>query len=187
MLDLRRIIVCGFIILIIGSIIGAFIYKTKEKNDGNTVIQEYIPEEEISDAQIRQTIITLYFASDKGLIPEARLIDAKTLINNPYETILELLIAGPKSENLQKTIPDGTKINKIEKEGEVLVIDLTTEFIDNHIGGEEQEKLTINSVVNTLTELTEINGIKIKINGEENKKFKDEIIKFDKIFNREKN
>ena len=180
MLDLRRIIICGVIIIVIGTIIGVFIYKNKTKNEEESVIREYVPEEEISDVQNRQTLITLYFAGDRGLIPEARLIDVKELIDNPYETIFKLLIAGPKSENLQKTIPEGTKINKIEREGEVLVIDLSKEFIDNYVGGEEQEKITINSIVNTLTELTEINGIKIKIDGEENKNF-------NKIYNREKN
>ena len=44
------------------------------------------------------------------------------------------------------------------------------------------KKNTIYSIVNTMTELTEINGIKILIENEENKSFKDEQIKFDEIF-----
>ena len=86
---------------------------------------------------------------------------------------------------MKKTIPEGTKINRIEKEGENLIIDFSSEFIEKHIGGELEEKLTIQSIVKTVTELTEINGIKIKINGEDNKEFKDGKIKFDKIFNRD--
>ena len=130
-------------------------------------------------------MVSLYFKNDNGLIPEARLIDVKELINNPYEKILNMLIQGPKNENLKKTIPEGTKINRIEKEGENLIIDFSSEFIEKHIGGELEEKLTIQSIVKTVTELTEINGIKIKINGEDNKEFKDGKIKFDKIFNRD--
>ena len=49
-------------------------------------------------------------------------------------------------------------------------------------GGIKNEKNTIYSIVNTMTELTEINGIKILIENEENKSFKDEQIKFDEIF-----
>ena len=46
----------------------------------------------------------------------------------------------------------------------------------------QKKENTINSIVNTMTELTEINGIKILIENEENKSFKDEQIKFDEIF-----
>ncbi|MBP3255427.1 MAG: GerMN domain-containing protein [Clostridia bacterium] len=187
MLEPRRIIICVVIITIVGSIIGYFVYINNQSNDMNinNTIEEITPEEEISDAQIRQTMISLYFKDDKGIIPEVRYIDVKDLIGNPYYELLELLIKGPKNGNLKKTIPEGTKINKIDKVGEVLVIDFSKEFIENHVGGEEEEKITINSIVNTLTELTEINGIKIKVDGEENKSFKDELVGFDNTFYRD--
>ena len=185
MIEWKRIFICLIIIIIVGSVIGYFIYKNNKENKKN-IMEEYIPQEEISTEQIRQTMLSLYFSDEKGLIPEARLIDVKKLINNPYEEILNLLIDGPKNDNLNKTIPEGTKINKIEKIDDNLIIDFSKEFIENHKGGEKNEKITINSIVNTLTELTEVNGIKIKIDGEENKEFKDGIIKFDKIFIREK-
>ena len=184
MLDWKRIIIIlVFIILIIGIITGVYLI-VKNKNTEKE-ITEYTPQEEISEEQMRQTMVSLYFKNDNGLIPEARLIDVKELINNPYEKILNMLIQGPKNETLKKTIPEGTKINKIEKEGENLIIDFSSEFIEKHIGGELEEKLTIQSIVKTVTELTEINGIKIKINGEDNKEFKDGKIKFNKIFNRD--
>ncbi len=184
MLDWKRIIIIlVFIILIIGIITGVY-FIVKNKNTEKEMT-EYTPQEEISEEQMRQTMVSLYFKNDNGLIPEARLIDVKELINNPYEKILNMLIQGPKNENLKKTIPEGTKINRIEKEGENLIIDFSSEFIEKHIGGELEEKLTIQSIVKTVTELTEINGIKIKINGEDNKEFKDGKIKFDKIFNRD--
>ena len=184
MLDWKRIIIIlVFIILIIGIITGVY-FIVKNKNTEKE-ITEYTPQEEISEEQMRQTMVSLYFKNDNGLIPEARLIDVKELINNPYEKILNMLIQGPKNETLKKTIPEGTKINKIEKEGENLIIDFSSEFIEKHIGGELEEKLTIQSIVKTVTELTEINGIKIKINGEDNKEFKDGKMKFNKIFNRD--
>ncbi len=158
-----------------------FFHETEE------VITEYTPEEEISQEQVRQTMVSLYFKKEKELIPEARLIDVKELITNPYETLINMLIEGPKNENLEKTIPGGTSILGIEKQGEILVIDFSKEFIENHPGGEEEEKLTINSIVNTVTELTEINGVKIKIEGEENKSFQDGKINFENNFTRENN
>lgn len=184
MLDWKRILIIAIsIILIIAIIVGVYFF-IKNKEEENE-ITEYTPQEEITDEQMRQTIVSLYFKNSNGLMPEARLVDVKELINNPYEKILTMLLEGPKNENLQKTIPEGTKVNKIEKQGENLIIDFSEEFILNHQEGEENEKLTIKSIVKTVTELTEINGIQIKINGEENKEFKDGKIKFNQIFNRE--
>lgn len=184
MLDKRRVFIVGIaVILIVGIIIGGY-FLIKNKGQENEIL-EYTPEEEISEEQLRQTIVSLYFKNENGLMPEARLVDVKELINNPYEKIINMLIEGPKNENLQKTIPEGTKINKIEKQGEVLILDFSEEFISNNNGGEEEQKIIIRSIVKTVTELTEINGIKININGEENKEFKDGKIKFDQIFNRD--
>ena len=184
MLDKKRVIIVLIFITLIALFITGFYLIFKNK-DINKNINEYTPQEEISDTQLRQTMVSLYFKNDNTLIPEARIIDVKELINNPYEKILNMLIEGPKNENLKSTIPEGTKINKIEKIGETLIIDFSDEFILNHIGGEIEEKLTIQALVKTLTELTEINEIKIKINGEENKEFKDSKIKFNITFNRD--
>lgn len=182
MLDLKRIIIVICIIGIIGIIIGFCVYINNKKEDE---ILEYTPQEEISEEQLRQTMVSLYFKNNNELIPEARLIDVKELINNPYEKIITLLLEGPKNENLERVIPENTKVNKIEKEGEILIIDFSQEFIEKEIKDENEEKLIIKSLVKTLTELTEINGIKIKINGEENKSFKNGKIIFNQIFNRD--
>ena len=182
MLDKKRIIIISiFIFFIITIIMGVYVFI---KNKNNKII-EYTPQEEITDSQLRQTLVTLYFKSENILMPEARFIDVKELIENPYEKIFNMLIEGPKNEKLKNTIPEGTKIKNIEKLGDVLILDLSEEFILNHIGGIEEEKLTIKAIVKTLTELTEINEIKIKINGEENKGFKDGAINFNETFNGE--
>ena len=170
------------IILIIGVIVGIWIWKNVEIETSQ--ITEYTPEEEISEEQMRQTMVSLYFKSGENLVPEARLIDVKSLLNNPYEEILKMLIEGPKNEKLSKTIPEGTKINSIVKEGENLIIDFSKEFLQN-VEGEKEEKLIIQSIVNTLTELTEINGIKIVIDGQENQGFPDGKVTFKEIFTRQ--
>ncbi len=184
MLDKKRFLIIGIAIILIVTVIVGFYFFTKNKGKENE-ITEYVPEQEISEEQLRQTIVSLYFKNGSELIPEARLVDVKELVNNPYEKIMNMLIEGPKNENLQKTIPEGTKINKIERQKETLIIDFSEEFVSKHIGGEKEEKLTLQSIIKTLTELTEINGIKIKINGEENKEFKERKIKFNQIFNRD--
>lgn len=181
--NLKRISIITVIIIIISAIIvWVCFYINNNKTEEMT---EYTPQEEISQEQLRQTMLTLYFINENNIVPEIRLIDVKELIDNPYEKIINLLIQGPKNENFEIAIPKETKINKIQKDGDILIIDFSTEFINEFIGGEIKEKLVIQSLVKTLTELTEINGIKILINGEDGKKFKDGTIDFDKIFTRE--
>lgn len=157
-----------------------FFYNQNTQSEENQII----PEEEISEDQMRQTIVSLYFYNNdtKSLASEGRLIDVKELLDNPYKRLMELLIEGPQNVNLSKTIPDGTKVNKAEIKGDILYLDLSKEFIENHAGGEEAESATIYSIVNTMTNLTEVNAVKILIDGEENKSFKDNKIKFDDPF-----
>ena len=178
----KKIIILIIIILILIGI-GVWYFLFYQKNsqlDEN----EIIPEEEISEEQMRQTIVSLYFYDEntKSLLSEGRLIDAKELINEPYNKLMEFLISGPQNSNLTKTIPEGTKINKAELKGNILYLDLSKEFIENHAGGEEKESITIYSIVNTMTRLTEVDAVKILIDGEENKAFKDNKIKFNDPF-----
>mgnify|MGYP003292141282 CR=1 FL=1 len=185
----KKIIMYLIIILIILIIlfVGYLIYKNIKNKNTNEIL-EYIPEEEITDEQLRETIITLYFMNmDTGnLMAEARKIDAKELLDNPYKKIIELLIEGPKNERLVKLIPENTKLNNAEIINDIIYLDFSSEFINEQSLGEEQEKKIINSIINTLTELNEVNGIYITINGEKDLGFPDNGVKFNNIFTREK-
>lgn len=118
-------------------------------------------------------------------MPEGRLIDVKTLLNDPYKTLIEMLIEEPRNNKLESAIPKETVINKVELKDDILYLDVSKEFIENHQGGEKEENTTIYSIVNTLCELTEVNKIKILIDGEENKEFKDGKVKFDILFTKQ--
>ena len=170
------ILVSALILAIIG--IGVYLYIINREEE--IPISEIQPQEEISDEQMRQTIVTLYYQNKetKELIPEGRIVDAKTLYTDPYATLVNLLISEPKNENLKSTIPTDTKILKAELKGDIVYIDFSDEFIENHQNGLDDENATIYSIVNTLTELNEVSGVKILVNGKENKSFKDEVISF---------
>ncbi len=147
----KLIIIISIIVILL--IICIFVFKNNfiKKEE---VIEEYIPEEEISDEQLRETIITLYFENieNKNLNPEARKIDANNLINNPYEYLINLLIQGPKSEKLKNAIPQETKLNSARLEGEIVIIDFSSEFIN--VNNEQiNEQNIINELLFTLTRI----------------------------------
>lgn len=146
-------------------------YMKNQNNENNIIGEEYTPQEEISEEQMRETVVTLYFVNSetKELMPEARRIDAKELLKNPYECIVKLLIEGPKSERMSKLIPEGTVLNSAVIEKNCVCVDFSKEFVDNYSGDEILAQNVIYSIVNTLTELIEVESVKFTINGESQK------------------
>lgn len=171
----KKIGIIFLIILVVILVGGYFGIKYVENKKEETIVEEYIPQEEIADNQVRQTIVSLYFPSKETneLNPEARLMDIKEIISNPYEKLINLLIEGPKNDKNKKVIPENTTLNKIYLEQDCVVLDFSSEFL-NYSKENEKEKLNvINSIVNTLTELTEVNHVKILIDGNQNEEFKE--------------
>lgn len=145
------------------------------ESEEDQVYEEYIPQEEISEEQYRETIVNLYFLNkeSKQIMAEAIAIDAKTLSSNPYRRLIELLLEGPKNENLERIIPEGTIVYDVGIEAGCVVINFSKEFLN--FGEEENLKNNIvNSIYETLTELTEVNSIRFLIDGEENPKLLEE-------------
>jgi len=169
----KKIAIIFFIILVIILIGGYFAIQYVKNKQTQNQIEEYTPQEEIAEEQVRQTIVSLYFPSKETneLNPEARLLDIKEIINTPYEKLVNLLIEGPKNEKNKKVMPENTKLNKNYLEGDCVVLDFSNEFLNYNKEDEKQKENMINSIVNTLTELTEVNRVKILIDGNQNEAF----------------
>lgn len=180
-----KIILIILALLIIIALITYFVLSSKKEKEE---IAEYIPEEEISDEQMRQTMVSLFYKNKETgqIMPEARVIDVKLLLENPYDILVNMLIGKPKNEQLENCIPEGTILLDTAKEGDCVILNFSKDFVENQNGGKEEEEKTITSIVNTLTELNEVNSVKIKIEGEENCKFKSGEITFEETFTRKK-
>ena len=170
-------------LIIVILIVGYYVLKATQHKK----VKEYIPEEEISEKELRKTVISLYFLNNETyqLSTEKRQIDSKELVNYPYEVLINLLIEGPKSDRLKKLIPEGTKLINTKIDKDILFINFSNEFVENPNLGIIQEELIVQSIVNTVTELTEINKIIILIDGEENRGFPDNQLFFSKVFTRQ--
>ena len=152
----------------------------------NNATNEIVPEEEISDVQLRETTIELYYINQNNeVVCEIRKIDSKILLENPYMETLNMLLDGPKYDNLSTAIPDGVKINNIEKKGDCLTIDFSKEFVENQTDNLETQGLVINQIVNTMTQFTEINNVKILVDGRSDVSFEKGNINFEQIFTRD--
>lgn len=161
----------GAIITIILVIIGIyFLFKNIEIKKIENEYQDYTPQEEISDEQTRQTKVLLYFENIEtgNLEAETKIIDANLLIENPSKKLIEFLIKGPQSAKLKKLIPEDTMLNEVKIENGCAIINFSNEFLNYE--NEENKLKIINSIINTLSNLKEINSVSFLINGEKNEK-----------------
>ncbi len=172
----KKIFFMLFLVLIIILIILFFIIKSfnsKTTSDENMPLSDYTPEEEISSKQLRETVITLYFPdTNNELKSEGKLIDSLDLVNNPYQKIIELLLEGPQSENLFKAFPENTKIIDVKLQNNCAILNFSEELLNYE--DENQKYNIINSLLNTLTELNEVNSIQILVNNDLPKDFETE-------------
>lgn len=159
------------LIVIILACASFYIFKQLSSNN-NTILEEYTPQEEISDEQLRSTIVKLYFkeTNSENLKCENRTIDSKELLSNPYLALTNLLISGPTDEGLESVIPSGTTVNSATLNGETVMLDLSSAFISS-ISDVNVASNAVYSIVNTLTELTEVTSVKFLIDGNESTSF----------------
>ena len=162
-------IICIFLTILI--VIGVFIFLAKNKKNTEENINEFTPQEEISGEQMRETIVSLYFLNPdtKELQSEGRLVDSKLLLQNPYKLIVELLINGPKNEDLTSVFPDNTRILDANIENSCVTLNFSEEI--TNFKDDNQKHNIINSILNSLSALNEVDSIKILINNKENKNY----------------
>ncbi len=125
--------------------------------------------------------VILYFSDEEQtkLVKEIRYVDIKEAKKGAEalaSVTVKELIAGPKANGLKPVIAEGTSLRApVVIENRVATVDFTKEFIDNHPGGKGLAELTVYSVANSLTELKEIERVKILIGGKSTKNFKDKV------------
>lgn len=126
--------------------------------------------------------ISLFFANDSG----KKLVESNIIVNYngtiPMEQlIIEQLIAGPLSDDKYATIPQGTKLLKATTKEGICYVDFNEKFLEKLDG--ISDEVAIYSVVNSLVEMSTINKVQFKINGELVKTF-GENVQFDGMFER---
>jgi germination protein M len=112
--------------------------------------------------------IILYFANENstGLVGEERDIIKVDKKLDLARKILEELIVGPRGKGCYRTIPETAAVRAVFIVGRTLVVDFSRELATDHPGGVSSELMTIYSVVDSLSEIGEIDNVQLLINGE---------------------
>lgn len=122
--------------------------------------------------QAPKTTLVLYFSDETAeyLVPERRNVEIASG-STVEKVILDELLKGPTEGGHFKTIPQETKVLSVETKDNVCFVNFSKEFIDKHSGGSAGERLTVYSIVNSLTELGTIDMVQFLIEGEKREEF----------------
>ena len=74
---------------------------------------------------------------------EIRVINANILLKEPEKQLINYLIKGPQNNNLQKLIPDGTRLNEIKIEKNCAIINFSNEILNYK---DEKEKCVVDLI-----------------------------------------
>lgn len=79
--------------------------------------------------------------------------------------LINELIKGPQSETLSPSLSADTAIHSVEISNGICFVNFKENFIEKNSGTAEKEKLTVFSIVNSLTELENIERVQFLIDG----------------------
>ena len=152
------------------------VYRVKVVADGADILSEdgsiigFLTDQDINlstdtyNSEMRE--VTLYFPSVEGgglgkEIRSIRVTDQQPLA----QYLINELIKGPQTEGLYASLSSETKTHSVEIMNGICFVNFTASFAEKNAGSAEQEKLTIASVVDSLTELENIDRVQLLIDG----------------------
>jgi len=141
--------------------------ETTETTEGTT--EE--PTTEETQEKPAEITIPIYFSDDQAQYMKG---EYRTISNDdPVKNAVNELFKGPNSANLYALIPEGTKLLNAEIKNNVAYVDFSTDILEGVAGGSTLQRFIIYTIVNTLTEIDEVDAVQILIDGKNVKTFGD--------------
>ncbi len=116
-------------------------------------------------SRVMKLPMKIYFIDPMSglLVPENRTVSINN--NQLIESVLKAIQAGPKNKRLVSPLDESVRVDSIMFEGKVCFINLNKAFINNPVWYRQDKALVIASIVNTLTELEQVQGVQFLIEG----------------------
>lgn len=143
-----------------GNLIGTLYADSFVENPGETI------------NSIQDTTLTLYFANKDGdaLIAETKQVHYSSNMSME-KVIMEELLDGPDTEGLKSAIPSGTKLVSVSTVDGTCYVNLDATFKNQDYA--VKEAIVIYSIVNSLSEQSNINQVQISVNGDTSGAYRD--------------
>ncbi|MGB3346401.1 MAG: GerMN domain-containing protein [Candidatus Humimicrobiia bacterium] len=143
---------------------------TEETTETTDETTEETTTEETQEKPAEITIL-IYFSDDQAEYMKG---EYRTISNDdPVKNAVNELLKGPNSANLYALIPEGTKLLNAEIKNNIAYVDFSTDILEGVAGGSTLQRFIIYTIVNTLTEIDEVDAVQILIDGKNVKTFGD--------------
>lgn len=141
---------------------------------GSMKASDFVDNGESNINSFQKIRVELYFADSTGKKLEPVTYEGICEQNTSVEKlIIEKLIEGPSLKQYQRTLPSGLRLNSVLTKDGICYVNFDSTFLTESV--DVSAELELYSIVNSLSELSYINKVQISVNGETNKKLRDEI------------
>ncbi len=116
----------------------------------------------------QEETITLYVPDESG--QKLKSLTLRVTYDGTLPTerlVMEQLIKEPITDGVQRTVPEGTVLNKISVKNGICYVDFNEKFLEKQ--DSVSAEATLYSIVNSLAELSGIHKVQFSINGETKK------------------
>lgn len=125
----------------------------------------------------REAVIALYFANEAmdGLVKVARTVVYRSS-SSMERIVVEQLLRGPEDSGAKASLPNTASLLSINVRDGVCYVNFDSKFITEVLGS--YDYVPVYSVVNSLTELPNVDKVQISINGSSETGFQRDILSF---------
>ena len=123
-------------------------------------------EQEPKKPETKELSVTLYYPNDEGtkLVAVSRKVKF-TGEGEKYAATLKSLMEGTKEKGQTTILPKKTKLRSVKFQDGVVTVDFSGDLTKHFVGGSTGEEMLVGSVVNTLTEFSEVKSVRFLIDG----------------------
>ncbi len=124
-----------------------------------------LPDKDKNKTENGKLTIKVYYPDEQGLKLRAVQKTVKLNSEDKYTAALKALLEGTKEKGLTTIIPKQAKIKSVKVQGDTAFVDFDQNLTKKFIGGSTGEEMLVGSIVNTLTEFSEIKKVQLLVEG----------------------
>ena len=151
--------------------------ESEAKNEVKTEPQQSKPDKTVKNTENRpvnnentekSVFVKVYYPDDSGM--KLVEVEREVLVDDSvdkYTAAVEILTEEPDEENLTRILPKNAVIRSVKVKNGLATVDFDGIILKSFVGGSTGEEFLIGSIVDTLTNFSEVKRVKFLVDGKE--------------------